>query len=613
MTPAPHAIAGLVDQRRISAAPYDAFMPHRRVLGALEQVAGRHPQRPALTMVDVPDPAAPVRQWSYARLVQDVRRAANLFRALAGESPRVALLLPPMPETHLALWAAETAGIACPINFQLNTEHIAELLNACGANILVALAACPDLDIAQKVEPLRAACPGLRHVLYVPAGPDLPVAAGQRDFCAELALQDGERLTFDEPISPLAALFHTGGTTGAPKLAQHTHANQLHAAWGAACMFGTRPDDVILNGFPLFHVAGAFVYGLSTLLAGGEIVLPTRLGLRNLDFMQRFGEFVAQRQVSLIAGVPTVIAGLLALQLDNQHLRSVRAMLTGGSPLPDELAAAFEARHGIPVRNILGMTESAGVISIEPLAGPRTPGSCGLPLPFSEVAVQRMDGTLAATGQSGILRVRGPNVSPGYTDPQRDAGTFEHGWLVSGDIGHLDADGRVFVTGRAKDVIIRGAHNIDPGMIESALLRHPAVLMAAAVGAPDAYAGELPVAYVSLKPGEQLTPEALAAFVAPLIAERPAMPKRIEILPTIPMTAVGKVYKPALRALATRQVLQGLLVVQQLGARVRVDVNEAPSGLAVHFTAQDAEAEASVRELMTPFALGYAVARESRA
>ena len=128
-------------------------------------LAGRHPQRPALTMVDVPDPAAPVRQWSYARLVQDVRRAANLFRALAGESPRVALLLPPMPETHLALWAAETAGIACPINFQLNTEHIAELLNACGANILVALGACPDLDIAQKVEPLRAACAGLRHVL----------------------------------------------------------------------------------------------------------------------------------------------------------------------------------------------------------------------------------------------------------------------------------------------------------------------------------------------------------------------------------------------------------------------------------------------------------------
>ena len=170
-------------------------------------------------------------------------------------------------------------------------------------------------------------------------------------------------------------------------------------------MFGTRPDDVILNGFPLFHVAGAFVYGLSTLLAGGEIVLPTRLGLRNPVFMQRFGVFVEQLRISLIAGVPTVMAGLLAHTLDKQQLHGVRAMLTGGSPLPDELAAAFEAAHGIPVRNILGMTESAGVISIEPLAGPRTPGSCGLPLPFSEVGVLRSDGTVAATGESGILRV----------------------------------------------------------------------------------------------------------------------------------------------------------------------------------------------------------------
>ena len=232
MTAASHAIAGLTDQRRISAATYQAFMPHRRVLGALEQVASGQPQRPALTLVDDPDPSAPVRQWTYARFVQDVRCAANLFSALADGAPRVALLLPPMAETHLALWGAETAGIACTINFQLNTEHIAELLQACGANILVALGACPDLDIAQKVEPLRAACPGLRHVLYVPAGPDLPLAAGQRDFCAELALQDGDRLAFDEPASPLAALFHTCGTTGAPKLAQHTHANQLHAAWG---------------------------------------------------------------------------------------------------------------------------------------------------------------------------------------------------------------------------------------------------------------------------------------------------------------------------------------------------------------------------------------------
>lgn len=604
------AIATFDDVRRLGARPYADFMPHRRILDALEAVADRHPDRFALTIIDQPDPAVAMRRWRHADFVAHIRRAANLFHHLAeGEPVRVALLLPPLPETHFALWGAETAGIACPINFQLNHAHIAELIQACGANILVALGPAPDLDIDAKVAALRADCPGLRHVLQVRAGPDLPLAAGQRDFVTELADQPGDRLDFVPPFDDSAALFHTGGTTGAPKLARHTHANQLHAAWGAACMYGTRPTDVILNGFPLFHVAGSFVFGLSTLLDGGEVVLPTRTGLRNTAFTAQFGSFVARCGVTLLAAVPTVIASLLALDLDRHALRTVRALLTGGSPLPDELAAAFEDRLGIPVRNILGMTESAGVISIEPLASVRTPGSCGLPLPFSEVVATSTEGKVLPPGESGILRIRGPNVSPGYTDPQRNAGTFEDGWLVSGDIGHVDAQGRVYVTGRAKDVIIRGAHNIDPGLIESVLLRHPDVMMAAAVGEPDAYAGELPMAFVSLKPGAQVTPDVLMAFAAPLIAERPAMPKRIEIIPTLPMTAVGKVYKPKLRAEATRHAMAIQLALHGLADTVDVAVEEATGGLVVRYACNDSSSEAAVRALMKPFALAYTVGR----
>jgi fatty-acyl-CoA synthase len=173
----------------------------------------------------------------------------------------------------------------------------------------------------------------------------------------------------------------------------------------------------------------------------------------------------------------------------------------------------------------------------------------------------------------------------------------------------VDEEGRIFVTGRAKDVIIRGAHNIDPGLIESVLLRHPSVLMAAAVGEPDAYAGELPVAFVSLKPGEAVSAEELASFAAPLIAERPAVPKRIHIVPALPMTAVGKVYKPALRAMATRMGLQAQLAQRQLDARVRVEVDEVASGMTVRFIAADVAAEAAVRELMQPFALSFSVVR----
>lgn len=608
----PPRIATIADVRRLGERPYADFMPHRRILEALEDVALRHPERTALTAIDVPDPESHPRRWTHAEFVVDVRRAANLFHTLSGgRQARVALLLPPLPETHFALWGAETAGVACPINFQVNHEHIAELIRAVDATILVALGPAPDLDIDAKVARLLPECPSLRHVLRVGAAPDIALGPGQRDFAAELRKQDGQRLGFDEPDGDTAALFHTGGTTGAPKLARHTHANQLHAAWGAACMYGTRSTDVILNGFPLFHVAGSFVYGLSTLLAGGEVVLPTRTGLRNAAFMSRFGEFVERRGVTLLAAVPTVIASLLALNLDRHGLRSVRALLTGGSPLPDELAAAFEAQQAIPVRNILGMTESAGVISIEPLASERTPGSCGLPLPYSEVMAVDADGMPLPTGQSGILRIRGPNVSPGYTDARRDAGTFEDGWLVSGDIGQVDAEGRVFVTGRAKDVIIRGAHNIDPGLIESVLLRHPSVMMAAAVGEPDAYAGELPVAFVSLKPGEHVSPEELLEFAAPLIAERPALPKRIHVVPAIPMTAVGKVYKPRLRAEATRHAMAALLEQGGLAGQAGVDVEETAGGLSVHYSSTNETLDATIRELMKPFALKYTITRRA--
>lgn len=606
------AIASRSDIRRISEGAYDAFMPHRRILEALECVERSHAGRIALTGIDSPDCTDAPRRWTYARLVADVRRAANLFHRLSAGGPaRVALLLPPMPETHLALWGAETAGTACPINFQLQPTHISELVNALDANILIALGPAPDLDIADKLEAVRESCPRLRHILQVAAGPTLPLNPDQRDFAAELAAEDGSRLLFEEPRDCAAAIFHTGGTTGAPKLAQHTHRNQLHAAWGAACMYGTRPADVVLNGFPMFHVAGCFVYGLSTLLAGGEVVLPTRTGLRNAAFMARFAEFVERYGVTLLAAVPTVIASLLAMNLPPAALTGVRALLTGGSPLPDELAAAFEVRHGIPVRNIFGMTESAGVISIEPLSAPRTPGSCGLALPFTEVAVLRPDGTRAHPGENGVLRIRGPNVSSGYTDPTRNGGTFEEGWLISGDLGHIDGQGRVFVTGRAKDVIIRGAHNIDPGMIETVLMRHPGVMLAAAVGEPDAYAGEIPVAFVALKPGEQVSPDELLTFAAPLIAERPAIPKRVYIVTDMPVTAVGKVYKPRLRANAIRHAMTSLVAQHRLGDRVEVEVEESAGGLLVRYLVPDAAAEARIKDLMKPFAITYAIVRRT--
>jgi fatty-acyl-CoA synthase len=605
----PIPIRSREDVQRISQAPYGDYMPHGHVYDALAAAASAHGERRALTFIPSADLAEAARSWTYGELLAEIRRAAKLFTSLVpGEVPRVAMLLPAIPEAYFTLWGAESAGVVCPVNYLLDEAHIAELVNASGANILVALGPHAELDIWGRVPAIAARCPGLRQVLAVGGAP------GHADFAQALSGASADAASFEpgRAAGGLAALFHTGGTTGAPKLAQHTHANQLHSAWSAAQMYAMGPQDTIVNGFPMFHVAGAFVYGLSSLLSGAEIVLPTLLGMRNAAFVAHYWRFVERHRVTLLAAVPTVIATLNNVERQGASTDSVRALLTGGSPLPTELAQAFEARHGIPVRNILGMTECAGVVSIEPFLAARTPGSCGLALPFTQVQAVAADGTTpCAPGESGILRLRGPNVGPGYTDPARNAGTFEGGgWLITGDIGHVDAEGRIFITGRAKDVIIRGAHNIDPQAIEEALLQHPAVLMAAAVGEPDEYAGELPVAFVSLRPGAMVDPAELSAFANARIPERPAYPKRIQVIDALPVTAVGKVFKPRLRALACERVLRERLAAAGCGDAVGLTMEEAARGLVARFSTPrggDAQHRVQIKRIMAPFAVAYTI------
>jgi fatty-acyl-CoA synthase len=590
-------LATLEDLRRIESRPLDEVVPWRGPLDVLRASAARWPTRDALVFArrgDPDDATLPPRRVSYAALLEQVHRAANAFRAAGlAEDESVALLLPPIPQAHAALWGAEVAGRACPINTMLSVEHAAHLLHEARATVLVALGPAPGHDTWTRAQALRERVPGLKAVFRVDTrdwAPDAPgpdTGDGAIDFDAALAAQRGDALAFERAIGrdTEAATFHTGGTTGAPKLARHTHGNQVQAAWGAATLLAMGRGDVMISGFPLFHVAGSFTYGLSSLLAGATLVLPPAAGLRDPVFMANWWRWVERERVTLLAGVPTIVATLMTVDPRDADLSRVRAMLTGGSPLPTELAQAFETRYGLPVRNILGMTECAGVVSIVPFHGERRPGSCGLPVPFTEVVAlplgpdgPRLDAR-CAPGETGVIALRGPNVSPGYTDATRNAGTFDGGWLVSGDLGHVDTCGEVFVTGRAKDVIIRSAHNIDPAAIEEVLLRHPAVQLAAAVGQPDAYAGEVPVAFVQLRPGACTDGEALRAFVEPLISERPAVPRRIDVIDTMPLTAIGKVYKPALRAIAAgRAVDEALAPLRARGWTTRVEAADRAGG-----------------------------------
>jgi fatty-acyl-CoA synthase len=566
------AFRSLADIEALERTPYEQAIPARTTYGLIARAASLYPERAAFVYLPDGELATPPVRVSYGTLLANVNRAANLFRSLGvGPDDAVAILAPNVPATQYALWGAQVAGRACPINFMLQPDHIGALLEASGAKVIVALGSNAELDIAATLRKV----PGIARLAVLRIGEDF-----------EQALQaQPQTLGFEPRLAPdrVAALFHTGGTTGAPKLVRHTHGNEAHSAWFAHHFYGFDEDTVEVNGFPLFHVAGAFVYGLALLAVGATQVLPTLTGMRNAAFLRNYWKFCERERVTALACVPTILASLCNLAVDADVSR-IRVAYTGGSPLPTELAARFEQTLHIPVRNILGMTESAGLVTIEPAAAARVPGSCGLRLPYTEVlVVPWRDGQVrleerCASGETGVVILRGPNVSPGYTEAARDGGMFEQGWLISGDLGHIDAQGYVHVTGRAKDVIIRGSHNIDPGLVEDAFLAHPAVAMCAVVAEPDAHAGEVPAAFVTLKPGAQVQADALLAAVAPTVYERPAVPKRVVVLDALPLTAIGKVYKPALRVRATelklREVLGAVapvsITVQEQGATVEI-------------------------------------------
>jgi acyl-CoA synthetase (AMP-forming)/AMP-acid ligase II len=257
----------------------------------------------------------------------------------------------------------------------------------------------------------------------------------------------------------------------------------------------------------------------------------------------------------------------------------LRHCLVGAAPMPIEVFNRFERTTGVRMLEGYGMTESTAVSSLNPVHGQRKVGSIGLPLPYNELAVGIVEDTtlqrFCETGEIGVLLMRGPNVFPGYLDPSHDANAWVvdadgKRWFNSGDLARYDEDGYLWLAGRAKDLIIRGGHNIDPLMIEERLCEHPDVVFAAAVGQPDAHAGEVPMAYVVLRDGSTVSAQALHEFAAERVPERAAVPVRIEILPQMPMTAVGKIFKPRLRQLAIEKVYGEVLQASGIEAAVAV-------------------------------------------
>ncbi len=581
------------------AERFEDWMVATNVLDAIERTQRRESGKTAITFIGT-DADTPPRRLCYAELVDGIVRTANALRSLGlRRGDVVAYMLPSLVETQFVLWGAATAASALPINPLLKAEDIANLCTAAGAKALVALGPVPGTGLWDKAKRVHELAPTLGALIQV-SGEKGDGGPGVH-LLSDLMLASSPQLAFtDLPgLDDVAAYFHTGGTTGAPKLVAHTHRNQLAAAYGAAWAAGAGPDDVIVNGLPMFHVASAIFCSLAMFVAGAEVVILSPAGFRNPRIVADFWRIVERTGTTIVGGVPTALSAVANVDATGVNLGRVRINFCGASLLPRAVAEQMERITGKPVREVYGMTECGGVICVDPVSRPRVIGSAGHPIPFCEVQARALDdtnapGRLCAPGEPCMLVVRGPNVTPGYKDAARSGALFTaDGWLVTGDLGCIDATGRVFITGRAKDLIIRSGHNIDPAVIEACLMRHPAVADAGAVGMPDAYAGEVPVAYVTLRQGIGATEEELLAFARATISEPPALPRRLFVVDQLPLTTVGKVYKPALRQDCTRRLLLEVLEGEPIAD---LAVREEPGGFRVVCLELAAADEGSARE-----------------
>jgi fatty-acyl-CoA synthase len=542
------------------------------------------PDRAALTVLpDATRWTEPSRR-TFSELLSDVHKTANALHDLGIQRhSAVALISPNCDELITATLAAQLAGIAAPINGALSADHITELVRRAGARVLIA--AAPELDPATWATAQQLISTGVVDTVLAlrPTGANLQPNADVT-YLSQLAEQyDGSTFHGQPPAAgDLAALFHTGGTTGKPKPAAHTHANEVTDAWMIAANSLLDDDSVLFAGLPLFHVNALVVTLLAPLLRGQQAVWAGPLGYRDTAIYANFWKIVQQYRIAAMSAVPTVYAVLAQCPVD-ADISILRYALVGASALPTAVRKDFESHTGVPLLEGYGLTEGT-CASVRSFPEHPRPGSVGQRFPYQRVKTVRIDDAGhwhdLPHGEVGNLAISGPTVFPGYVTARVDdsyvldgLGKLNDGWLDTGDLAWVDPEGFVHLTGRAKDLIIRGGHNIDPATIEDALLSHPDVTGAAAVGRPDAHAGEVPVAYVTVAAAASVTEDELRTWAGQHVDERAAVPKSVSIVEALPVTAVGKPFKLGLRANAAQHAIEEALedVVGVHAVEARVD------------------------------------------
>ena len=624
------SFAGVEDRNAIEAEmPWADRDVAKTMWGLLSNTAGKFPDHDAISYQLFSGPKDYAETLSWSQLRGQVGRTANLFRSLGvGPTDVVAYVLPNCNETVITLLGGAVAGIANPINPLLEAEQIGAILRETNAKVVVTLRPFPKTDVAQKTAEAVALAPNVKHVLEVdlcryltaPKSWIVPLIrpkqtgsnqATYHNFNAEIAKQPVE-LTFDDPQEDRVAFyFHTGGTTGMPKVAQHKYSGMVYNGWIGHTLLYTE-DDNIMCPLPLFHVFACHVILMAAVTSGAHVVFPTPQGYRGDGVFDNFWKLVERWKITFIITVPTAISAKMQRPVD-ADISTVKTAFSGSAPLPLELFKRFEKATGITLIEGYGLTEATCLVSSNPTDGVRKVGSIGITFPYTDVKIIKgtNDGPVEAkVDEIGEICISNPGIFEGntYTEAEKNKDLYYFDkYLRTGDLGRIDEDKYLWITGRAKDLIIRGGHNIDPAEIEEALLGHEAVAFAGAIGQPDAHAGEVPCAFVELVGGASVTEQELMDFCKEMVQERAAQPKHMTIMPELPKTAVGKIFKPDLRKMAITRIFNESLEKAGSPARVASVVDDKKRGLVARVTMNGAS-DADVGAILNAFTFGWEAA-----
>lgn len=461
---------------------------------------------------------------NYTTLLAQCQGVARQLVNQHGVQPgdRVGLWLKNRPEFVPAYFGILFAGaVVVPINNFLKPAEVNFMLQDAGAKLLIS-----ETELGGHFEALRAAAPQLvtleietLHASQPPAGPEITSPRTEAD---------------------LAVIIYTSGTTGRPKGAMLSHGNLLHNVDSCRVVLETVDADRFAVILPLFHSYMMTVGMLLPLLVGGSMVL-----VKSLHPPHHIIKEICERQATIMPAIPQFYRALASLPM-KVHL-PLRVAVSGAAPLPVQVLHDFEAKHHIPLIEGYGLSEASPVVAKNPLRGERKPGSIGLPVANVEMSIQDDTGKHLGCGETGEVCVRGGNVMMGYwNQPEETAKAMRGDWLLTGDIGHQDADGYFYITDRKKDMLLVNGINVYPREVEEIIYQFAGIKEAAVIGVPDARRGEHPVAYIALQDGATLDDKALLQHIRQKLADY-KVPKQIIHVAALPRNATGKILKTQLR------------------------------------------------------------------